>query len=194
MGRAENTFGSNDTHCTPPEVYEPILKALRIDAFGLDPFGNPGSAVPAKTVILLPDYRGQWCSFCQDAVDVETCSCHETVCWGNAYNFDWSGLGAVWCNGPTSACAPWAQKMHGDTGGDENVSLWPVRTGAKWWQKWVAPSDAILFWEGRIKFVGSEHQAPWHSAISYVGPRADLFVEGMKSYGWIVRNKRKWRT
>ncbi len=57
MGRAENTFGKQDTHCTPPEVFEPILEALHIDAFGLDPFGNPNSDVPAKQVIMLPKYR-----------------------------------------------------------------------------------------------------------------------------------------
>lgn len=192
MGRAENTFSTNDTHCTPPEVYEPILKALRIDAFGFDPFGNPGSVVPAKEVVWLPAY---W-SGSGDAATTTLITARgeekQRILRGDAYDFDWSGRGAVWCNGPTSDCAPWAKKMHGDEGGDENVSLWPVRTGAKWWQRWVAPSDAILFWEGRVKFVGQEHQAPWHSAISYVGPRADLFVEGMKSYGWIVRNRREW--
>ena len=72
------------------------------------------------------------------------------------------------------------------------MSLWPVRTGAHWWQDYVAPSDAILFWRGRMKFIGSIHQAPWHNALSYIGPRADLFVEGMRKYGWVVRNRREW--
>ena len=186
MGRAENTHGTNDTHCTPPEVWQPVLDALRIDAFGLDPFGNPGSAVPAKTVVLLPEHWPR--TF--DAGVHETES--TTYLYGDAYDFDWSGQGAVWCNGPTSACAPWAEKMHGDEGGNENVSLWPVRTGAKWWQAWVAPSDVVVFLAGRIKFVGAKHQAPWHSALSYVGPRGDLFAEGMKKYGWAVRNRRYW--
>ncbi len=199
MGRAENTFGKQDTHCTPPEVFEPILEALRIERFGLDPFGNPDSDVPAKNVVLLPKYGGQGghlCPWCEGE-DVENCVCGQTappvVFYGDAYDFDWGGQGAVFCNGPTSNCAPWAEKMHGDEGGDENVSLWPARTGAHWWQDWVAPSDVVLFWRGRMKFKGSEHQAPWHNALSYVGPRADLFVEGMKKYGWVVRNRRDWK-
>jgi hypothetical protein len=189
VGRSEHTFGTNDTHCTPAAVYEPVLEALRIDRFGLDPFGNPASPVPADTVILLPDYWSTlWAAEEDDASETAT----TLYLKGDAYAFDWGDQGAVFCNGPTSACAPWAEKMAGDEGGDENVSLWPVRTRTNWWQKWVAPSDAILFWRGGIKFVGSPWQAPWSSALSYVGPRADLFAEGMAKYGWIVRNPRDW--
>jgi hypothetical protein len=72
------------------------------------------------------------------------------------------------------------------------VSLWPVRTGAHWWQDFVAPADVVMFYRGRITFKGSTHQAPWHNALSYIGPRGDLFAEGMKKYGWTVRNQRDW--
>lgn len=189
MGRSEHTFGKNDTHCTPPAVFEPVLEALRIGTFGLDPFGNPASIVPAKNVIFLPAY---W-STLWAAPDAETSETDTTTYYqGDAYDFDWSGLGAVFCNGPTSRCGPWAKKAHGDEGGDENVSLWPVRTGAVWWQTYVAPSDVILFWAGRVTFVGAAYQAPWHSAVAYTGPRGDLFAEGMKKYGWVIRNKRDW--
>jgi len=186
MGRAENTFGKQDTHCTPPEVYEPILEALRIDRFGLDPFGNPGSAVPADTAIVLPTHK-VW----PEPAEGYLQNVYNRI-WGDAYDFDWSGRGAVFCNGPTSDCKPWAEQGYGDRGGDENVSLWPVRTGAHWWQDFVAPADVIMFYRGRLTFVGSTTQAPWHNALSYIGPRGDLFAEGMKKYGWTVRNQRDW--
>lgn len=176
MGKNENQYGTNDTWTTPPEVYEPIIKCLGPIRF--DPFGNPKATLPAETRVLLPVYAGQL---------------HQGIgIFGDAYDFDWSGRGLVFCNGPTSDCARWAHKMHSEEGGDENVSLWPVRTGSNWWQQWVAPSDAILFWRGRVKFAGAEHHAPWHSALSYVGPRGDLFVEGMRQHGWVVRNRRQW--
>jgi hypothetical protein len=195
VGRAENTFGKQDTHCTPPEVYEPILEALRIDRFGLDPFGNPHSTVPAREMILLPEHEllpGTVSFDTPNKCDIIHKPTGALVLTGSAYDFDWSGRGAVFCNGPTSDCKPWAEQAYGDKGGDENVSLWPVRTGAHWWQDFVAPSDAITFYRGRITFKGSPHQAPWHNALSYIGPRGDLFVEGMKKYGWTVRNRRDW--
>ena len=179
MGRGENEFGTNDEWCTPPEVYEPVLKALRIDRFGIDPFGHPRSTVPAEHRIFLPQYglRAQENDFV-----------------GDAFDFDWSGFGPAFCNGPFSNCPPWAEQVYGERGGDENVSLWPARTSAVWWQRWVAPSDAILFWAGRMKFVGARHTAPFHCALSYVGPRADLFAEGVRHLGWVVRNDRDWST
>jgi hypothetical protein len=211
MGRAEHTFGRNDTHCTPPDVFEPVLEALRLTEFGLDPFGNPFSVVPTKSMIMLEAAEVKNAHGHIDAIDyAELVRWRQdgnlvpswsddplqpltaTVTWGDAYDYNWSGLGAVFCNGPTSLCKPWAEKVHGEEGGDENISLWPVRTGAKWWQKFVAPSDCICFWEGRVTFLGSRDQAPWHNALSYVGPRGDLFYEGMKKYGWCVRNKRDW--
>jgi hypothetical protein len=194
MGRSEHTFGKNDTHCTPPEVFEPVLEALRLDRFGFDPFGNPNSDLPTERRVLLPDYmpfddeldelKG-WAFDPDDPADGETF-------YGDAYDFDWSGMGAVFCNGPTSKCGRWAEKTHGEDGGDEVVNLWPVRTGALWWQRFVAPSDVILFWRGRVTYKGSKDQAPWHNALAYIGPRGDLFYEGMKKYGWAVRNRRKW--
>ncbi len=211
MGRAEHTFGRNDVHCTPPDVFEPVLESLGIKRFGLDPFGNPFSIVPADNIIMLRqaqvkdahgrvqivnyeelvDWRNKgkltptWSDSPLDPFDCD-------ITWGNAYDFDWSGMGVVFCNGPTSACAQWAEYAHGEKGGDENVGLWPVRTGANWWQDFVAPSDAISFKRGRVTFLGSIDQAPWHNALSYIGPEGDRFVAGMRSWGWCVRHARDW--
>jgi hypothetical protein len=172
-------MGTNDEWRTPPEVFDPVLKALGIKAFGLDPFGHPKSLLPRERQILLPQYGLR--AGPNDIV-------------GNAFDYDWSGHGTVFVNGPFSNCTPVAEQMHGEKGGDEVVCLWPARTGAIWWQNWVTPSDGILFWRGRIRFVGAEHIAPFHCALSYVGPRAELFVEGMREYGWMVRNRRDWST
>jgi hypothetical protein len=231
MGRSEHTFGENDLWCTPPEVFEPVLKALQLDHFGLDPFGNPLSIVPAKEIVLLPEYTrdvlalvvdvlkanhnfkdpdGTKIAALQDSVRERydeflamTKRLDSTVYWGDAYvphterngrawTADWSGRGAVFCNGPTSDCGRWAEKAASETGGDENVGLWPARTGANYFRDYIATCDALLWWNGRVKFRGAKDPAPWHSVISYIGPRADQFLDGMEEYGWSSRNVRDW--
>ena len=186
MGKLENTFSTNDAVCTPAAVYEPIIAAL--GPIGLDPFSNPSSTVPATLRIMLPQYAANRVAPGLWGFDPHGGS----ILWGSAYDHDWSGHGLVFANGPYSDCAMWAHQLWSPRGGDEAVGLFPVRTGADWWQRWVAHSDAILFWRGRIHFVGHPHQAPFHSALSYIGPRADLFVEGMQHLGWCVRNPRAW--
>jgi len=200
VGKSEHTFSTNDAICTPAHIYEPIIEAL--GPIGLDPFGNPASKVPATERILLRQYK-------PEAVAPEVwqptgaglrvrieASCFDPhgagVVYGSAYDFDWCGHGLVFCNGPYSDVAPWAHQMWSERGGDEVVGLVPVRTGARWWQQWTAHSDAILFLRGRVHFDNYPHQAPFHSALSYVGPRGDLFVERLKHLGWCVRNRREW--
>jgi hypothetical protein len=231
MGRSEHTFGENDLWCTPPQLFEPVLEALELDAFGLDPFGNPLSIVPARAIVMLPIYRdrpvfellleihednarrrgkkmptGDALKALEDEIAVRKeahlemiARCNSTVYWcdsyvgGNGFNGDWSDRGAVFCNGPTSDCEPWAEKMAGETGGDENVSLWPARTGASYFQQFIFPSDVVQFWKGRLKFLGAPDPAPWASVVSYVGPRGDQFWRRMKKFGACVVNRRLWR-
>lgn len=180
MGKSEHTFSANDEICTPAQIYEPLIEAL--GPIGLDPFGHPASNVPAATKICLPKYQGPWPWRDNPA----------TVIWGDAYEHDWSGHGLVFCNGPYSDVGPWAHQMWSERGGDEVVGLLPVRTGSVWWQTWTADSDVVLFLRGRVHFDNYPHQAPFHSALSYVGPRGDRFVERLKYLGWCVRNRRDW--
>jgi hypothetical protein len=179
MGKSEHTFSTNDEICTPRAILDPLEAAL--GPIGLDPFGHPTSLVGALTTIMLPHYRAH--------VAPKTGG---EIIWGDAYDHDWSGRGLVFCNGPYSDCARWAHQMWSERGGDEVVGLLPVRTGSVWWQTWTAHSDAILFLKGRVHFDNYPHQAPFHSALSYVGSRGDHFVEHMKHLGWCVRNRRSW--
>lgn len=190
MGKSEHTFSTNDQICTPAAVYEPLIACL--GPIGLDPFGNPMSNVPARSTIMLPMYRDEVMAHASALVSGPSSRFFENVIWGGAYEHDWCGYGLVFCNGPYSDVAMWAHQMWSERGGDEVVGLLPVRTGSVWWQTYTAHSDAILFWKGRVHFDNYPHQAPFHSALSYVGPRADLFVEGMKHLGWCVRNPREW--
>jgi len=187
MGKSEHTFSTNDEICTPAQVYEPLIACL--GPIGLDPFSNPASKVPATTRVLLPQYAVD-----RVAPEVWGFDPHDgSVLWGDAYELDWGGRGFVFCNGPYSDVRRWAYHMWSEQGGDEVVGLLPVRTGSVWWQTYTARSDAILFWKGRVHFDNYPHQAPFHSALSYVGPRADHFVAGMQHLGWCVRNPRDWK-
>lgn len=231
MGRSEHTFGENDLWCTPEDVFGPILDALKLDSFGLDPFGNPLGVVPAKEIVLLPTYvspileivtntfiANGWSPTPESRVELEesvreryveflamTKRIDSRIYYADAYvpsiephsrrewTADWSGRGTVFCNGPTSECDLWAEKMASATGGDENVSLWPARTGARYFRRYIVPCNVVLFWEGRIKFRGAKHHAPWHNCISFRTSdpsRAEMFWRGMRKYGWQMINRR----
>lgn len=180
MGKSEHTFSTNDAICTPAQIYEPIVEAL--GPIGLDPFGHPASKVPAKMTIMLEQY----------ALLKSTDPRGGSILWGSAYDYDWCGRGLVFCNGPYSDVAPWAHQMWSERGGDEVVGLLPVRTSSDWWQRWTTESDVVLFLNARVHFDNYPHQAPFHSALSYVGPRGDHFVRKLRHLGWPVRNPREW--
>lgn len=66
----------------------------------------------------------------------------------------WQGF--VWMNPPfggRNAIAGWLAKFvdHGN-----GVALTPDRTSAPWWQRFAPKMDAILFVNGKIKFIGAD--------------------------------------
>ena len=101
-------------------------------------------------------------------------------------NFPWDGHGLVYVNPPYFDLAPWAHKAA--TEGDEVIMLLPARTGAKWFQKYCAPADVVLFWQGRLKFHGAKDIAPFASILIYWGPRPDLFLTAFPGH-WFITNK-----
>lgn len=176
MGKNENEHSGNDTWGTPPEVLEPIYEHL--GPIGLDPFGHPQSLVRADNYFMLQRYspfappNAKACRIFYGAED-------------HLLAKSWDGYGLVFANGPFSDVAPWAWK--GARQGDEVILLVPVRTGATWWQRDIAPADVILFWKGRLKFVGAKYTAPFHCALVYWGERRDLFLVAFPGH-WYVTN------
>lgn len=64
---------------------------------------------------------------------------------------EWAGF--VWCNPPfggRNGLVPWLDKFFGHHDG---IALTPDRTSAPWWQCAAARSDAILFVDGKIRFL-----------------------------------------
>jgi hypothetical protein len=103
---------------------------------------------------------------------------------------DWlalSGGGLVFVNSPYGReIVRWVLRCYalGQLGG-ECIALLPARTDTFWWQRYVAHpnADAVLFWRGRLTFVGAPAAAPFPSAIAYWGPRPHRFKDVFAPYG-----------
>lgn len=100
-----------------------------------------------------------------------------------ALEAEWSGF--VWMNPPFGArngLVPWLDKFfaHGD-----GVALTPDRTSAPWWQQAAAKADAVLFIDGKVRFLrpdGSEGKQPGDGTVLFAagakGSQALINAEG----------------
>jgi site-specific DNA-methyltransferase (adenine-specific) len=66
---------------------------------------------------------------------------------------------------------------------DEIISLLPARTDTQWFKMAWRSSRAYCFWEGRIKFVGAPHPAPFPSVLFYAGPNPHRFCDVFQRKG-----------
>jgi hypothetical protein len=167
MGKAENKMGTNDEWCTPPEVYEPIIECL--GPIGLDPFGSPDQAVPAKTILLLDDYKHEvnseheyWEHFC-------------IVTRDNWEDNSWDYHGLVFANGPFSVLEKVLSK--GAAQGDEVINLCPIRSGNRYWFHHVWQIVDGLIFLPRVTFLGADSTAPMHLVLTYRGDRVEEFAK-----------------
>ena len=68
--------------------------------------------------------------------------------------------------------ARWVQKAYEESlKGATVVCLLPARTDTKWFHKYIKPYAEIRFLEGRLKFKGAKHPAPFPSMIAVFRPR-----------------------
>jgi site-specific DNA-methyltransferase (adenine-specific) len=65
----------------------------------------------------------------------------------------------------------------------EAVALLPARVDTAWFAK--LDLHPICYVRGRLRFVGGEHSAPFPSAIVYLGPDLDGFLETFGALGGI---------
>lgn len=149
--RAEVAVDS-DVELTPPEVFEPVLAALRADAFTLDPCSHSLALVPARHRIVPPD----------DGLAAD---------WSR-----WPGL--AWVNGPYSDIGPWLERCadYGAAKGCIAVALVKVDTSVAWWSAYVwRYAVAVLFLFERVRFIkpdaGERSGAKWPSALVFYGAR-----------------------
>jgi hypothetical protein len=168
MGQNETNFNRHDHYCTPIEVWGPIVDVL--GGFGLDPFTNPNSIIPATH--RWTDWGPSHCL-------------PEGFSQKNGFVECWDGYGLVWCNGPFSVAAKYLAKCASE--GDEVVYLCRGNVNARYFHKFVRPSDGLFMPEQRITFVGEADTAPFHCVLGYWGSRYELFARACNRIGgWVI--------
>jgi hypothetical protein len=97
--------------------------------------------------------------------------------------------GRVYLNPPYGqAIGAWVEKLaHAHAAGDVSaaVALVPARTDTEWWQ-WLQDC-AVCLVKGRLRFSGSENDAPFPSAVAYLGPDTQTFAHTFRDLGpiWV---------
>lgn len=83
--------------------------------------------------------------------------------------------GHVWCNPPYGRqIHRWIEKAAAEAalGRCDVVMLLPARVDTVWWHDLVlAYATAVVFFKGRVKFVGAENSAPFPSVVVYFKAR-----------------------
>ena len=59
----------------------------------------------------------------------------------------------------------------------EAIALVPARVDAAWWRRLASACALVLFFSGRLRFVGNDNSAPFPSALCYLGCNHDRFLE-----------------
>lgn len=147
-----------------------------IGPIAVDPCGNRRGLVNAR-VILYP--RSGW----KTRPD-----------YGNGITANWKQLargGLVFVNPPYGQQINfWSLKTKMEAfSGTEIILLVAARTDTCWFHHLMkAEPDprAVIFWSGRIRFVGHRCCAPFPSAVFYWGKRRDRFLSVFGQKGFMV--------
>ena len=178
MGKKENESSKNDSVMTPANIYGPVLEALGIERFDLDPCSHPRAVVPVRTRIMLPEYQ-KW-EYTLSAGDLGELPGHppsEQRIYGDGLTYPWDG--DVWKNPPYSQLQysvptkknpqgkyPWFYKLVHEA--KRGVAFLPSRTSSGWWHRWVLeePTAHILVQlKGRVKHHGEQWGSPFHQVL-----------------------------
>lgn len=143
-----------------PQVVVDLLRKFWPRGIDLDPCSNPTSLVPATRRVMLPD----------DGLEKA-----------------WTGR--VFVNPPFGDLAAWMGKAAGAgvTREAELIFLCPVRTDTRAWQTHAVTADRVLFWKGRMTFVGAPAAAPFPTALLYWGWQPETFHEVFGGHGYVAR-------
>ena len=172
MGKKENQLNPNDAVCTPACIYEPVLEALGIHQFDLDPCGHPDATVPVRRSIILTDY------VVSPEPAVRTLRRPQYV-YGNGHKLRWRGKD-VWLNPPYSQLQygvatkknpeggkyPWLYKLAHEA--RRGVAFLPSRTSSGWWHENVLrckQADILVQLKGRVQHIGHEYGSPFHQVL-----------------------------
>lgn len=209
MGKKENEIGGNDAVCTPASVFEPVLQAMGLERFDLDPCSHPDAVVPVRKRVLLPAYE-QWEYTLSAALDDWPGRENEERIYADGLTLDWSGQD-VWKNPPYSQLRhtvptkkypggkyPWFHKLAYEAA--RGVAFVPSRTSSRWWHHWVLNcprADILVQLKGRVRHHGEKWGSPFHQVlVAYnVTPEAlDAWREAFDHpHGGFVTDLRRMR-
>mgnify|MGYP005816097565 FL=1 len=145
--------------CTPIEI---VSLVHSIDPIGLDPCSNEHSLVGAKTSWTIKD---------------------------DGLTKRWAGNGLVYVNPPYGReIEKWVQKCCIEAlTGVEIVALLPARVDTRWFQSFARNAEEVLFYRGRIRFLGAPNSAPFPSVFCYWGMRPAQFRKAFEGKGIVAR-------
>ena len=109
--------------------------------------------------------------------DLDPCATKENAKCETYYSISDDGLsrewfGKVFVNPPYSKIALWVEKCWSwSMAGVLVVALLPARTDTKWFHQYVQGNAEVRFIKGRLKFGGSNNNAPFPSMIVIWSPR-----------------------
>lgn len=155
-------FSALSCHWNTPEVVLEVVRAM--GPIRLDPCSNKSSIVRAQVELSRID-DGLSHSWLSDAP------------------------GLVYFNPPYGReIGDWTEKAaQAARDGAEEIGLLPARTDLAWFQEHILQvASAILFWRGRIKFLGAINSAPFPSILAYFGRRPRTFRQCARRHGRIV--------
>lgn len=111
--------------------------------------------------------------------DIDACALPDNAKCEKYFTPDDDGLlmpwsGSVWCNPPYgNKIADWVHKAWREShNGCTVVCLLPSRTDTRWFHNYILGVAEIRFIKGRLKFGGSENNAPFPSMICIYRPPA----------------------
>lgn len=149
MGDLQVHFSSATAeHYTPAEVLDLVVEVM--GGIDLDPCADPGCRVPAA---------------------------YHFTAGIDGLSKPWAGR--VYMNPPYGrTIGKWINRLidfHQAGHVAEAIALVPARVDTDWWRRLTGHGGPVLFWPGRLRFVGNEAYAPFPSALVYMGPRRSRF-------------------
>ncbi len=147
------------TYNTPQEALEPVYRFSGV--VSLDPCSNENSIVIARRHYVLPALDGlklEWYS----TTFVNPPYGREVEAWMLKARSEWINRDA------------------------ESLTLIAARPDTRWFQLYALTAPALLFWRGRLTFLGAPAPAPFPSAIVYYGNRIARFKAIFGEYGKVV--------
>ena len=186
---------SRDDWCTPPKVLDVVRGTIKNKRIGLDPCANPNSIVNALFGVQLPKFRNVQRTEHDPDCDVTVCSClsfKEAV----PENTDWAAYHSIFCNHPygrkisndwTQRCVDSARRFYAKLGRRQDLFvLAPASLTTKWFSAHWNHATSILFFDGRLKFLGAPSVADFESALVYYGDEKRLFAEHASKVGRVI--------